>query len=76
MQNYSSYLIRHWLIGNDSDERSQVFDIEHVQSGRRTRVSRLDEAQLWCESVSTQYGLTKPEHLKDGNLPNSLGAKR
>jgi hypothetical protein len=49
MHNYSSYLIRHWLLGNDSDERSQVFDIEHVESGRRTS---LRDAEPWIEAIT------------------------
>ena len=59
MNNYSSYLVRHWLLTEDpptnceeQKDRAQVFDIEHVQSGRRTRVQDLSEARAWIESLS------------------------
>jgi hypothetical protein len=54
MHNYSSFLIRHWLLEGDSDDRRQVFDIEHVHSGRRTRLGSLNEAQTWIEAVSME----------------------
>ncbi len=59
MQNYGSYLVRHWLFAKETSqerdenrEQSQAFDIEHVQTGRRTRVSTLNEAQKWIEAVT------------------------
>ena len=55
MNNYSSYLIRHWvLLADNKDSRAHVFDIEHIQSGRRTRVSNLAQAQAWLEAVTAQ----------------------
>ena len=61
MNNYSSYLVRHWLLKEDpptncADEKAgaQVFDIEHVQSGRRTRVQDLGEAEKWIAAVSKE----------------------
>jgi hypothetical protein len=59
MNNYSSFLVRHWLLTEDpptnaqnQKDRAQVFDIEHVQSGRRTRVGDLSDARAWIESLS------------------------
>jgi hypothetical protein len=61
MNNYSSYLVRHWLIAEEpvsnaaeQNPRTQVFDIEHVQSGRRTRVRQLEEANTWINSISNE----------------------
>src|SRR5439155_22574091 len=54
VHSYSSFLIRHWLLDSDSDHRRQVFDIEHVHSGRRTRFESLNEAQTWIEAVSME----------------------
>lgn len=54
MHIYSSFLIRHWLFDSDSADRRQVFDIEHVHSGRRTRLGSLNEAQTWIEAVSKE----------------------
>ena len=59
MHHYSSFLIRHWLLDGDSDNRRQVFDVEHVHSGRRTRFESLNEAQTWIEGVSLEA------HLRD-----------
>jgi len=61
MNNYNSYLVRQWLLPDEqpasegeSKVRFQVFDIEHVQSGRRTRVRQLDDAKTWIESISAE----------------------
>ena len=54
MHIYSSFLIRHWLFDGDSADRRQVFDIEHVHSGRRTRLGSLNEVQTWIEAVSRE----------------------
>jgi hypothetical protein len=58
MRNYSSYLVRHWLM-NGSGEQRQVLDLQHIQTGRRTRVSTLVEAQKWLELVSRQDSLVE-----------------
>ncbi len=42
------------MLGRDSDDRRQVFDIEHIQSGRRTRIENLSEAQPWMETISAE----------------------
>jgi hypothetical protein len=73
MHNYSSFLIRHWVLDRDSADRRQVFDIEHVHSGRRTRLGSLDEAQTWIEAVSMESselrdesdGLNHPARSRD-----------
>jgi len=61
MNNYSSYLVRHWLLTEDPTrpgvahgDRAQVFDIEHVRSGRRTRVQDLNDARAWIETLSSE----------------------
>lgn len=61
MHNYSSFLIRHWLLDSSSVDRRQVFDIEHVHSGRRTRLSSLNDAQRWIETVSMEARERKEE---------------
>jgi hypothetical protein len=53
MRNYNSYLVRHWFHGGASDAQ-QIFDIEHIQTGRRTRHENLTEAQAWIEAVSQE----------------------
>ena len=64
MHNYSSFLIRHWLLESSSDNRRQVFDIEHIHSGRRTRLGSLNEAQIWIEAVSMEA--REPRDEADG----------
>jgi uncharacterized protein YbaP (TraB family) len=54
MHNYNSYLVRHWLHRGDSNEQQQIFDIEHIQSGRRMRLESLSEALPWIEAVSLE----------------------
>jgi hypothetical protein len=46
MKHYSSFLVRCWLIDDTSDERS-VIDVEHIQSGGRTKVTSMGEAEQW-----------------------------
>jgi len=68
MNNYNSYLVRQW---SQADERraneseakglSQVFDIEHIQSGRRTRLASLSEAQIWVDAISLESRKEQPE---------------
>ena len=71
MNNYSSYLIRHWLLTEDpttdcaEQKVRQVFDVEHVQSGRRTRLGSLNEAQTWIEAVSMGARELKDEFKAD-----------
>ena len=68
MNNYSSYLVRHWLIADprlnrlEENNSSQVFDIEHVQSGRRTRVGQLSDAAAWMESITTEKAATTDQN--------------
>ncbi|HEX6731456.1 MAG TPA: hypothetical protein VF074_15635 [Pyrinomonadaceae bacterium] len=50
-------MVRHWLLGNKPGAEEQIFDIEHIQTGRRTRVSSLDKAQGWLEAVSVESRL-------------------
>ena len=49
MRNYSSYLVRRWLLDEESQGHRQVFEIEHIQTGSRTRVNSLNEAEEWLE---------------------------
>lgn len=46
MKTYNSFVIRYWKL----DEDSQRIEIEHMQSGRRARVSSLASATEWIEA--------------------------
>jgi hypothetical protein len=45
MKIYNSFLIRCWLLRNTSQADRSVFEIEHIQTGERQRVSSLAEIQ-------------------------------
>jgi hypothetical protein len=48
-----SFFIR-WLMTRDNTQNEKfVFDIEHVQSGDKHRVSSFDEAQEWMKQAGT-----------------------
>ena len=47
MKLYSSFLIRCWLIHDQSQDERPVIDVEHIQTGGHTRVTRLAEAETW-----------------------------
>ena len=51
MKCYSSFLVRCWLIGDEAQGEKAVIGVEHIQSGTRTRVASLAEAEQWmCET--------------------------
>lgn len=61
MRNYGSYLVRHWLLGEAGESR-HVLDLQHIQTGRRTRVSTFVEAQAWLESLSRENHLVQQRY--------------
>ena len=60
MRKYNSYLVRHWSHKGDSDGQ-QIFDIEHIQTGRRMRLASLTEALPWIQAVSLESRETEVE---------------
>ena len=57
MKLYSSFLIRCWLIHEPAHDERPIIDVEHIQTGWRTRVASLTEAERWildaCRTVRT-----------------------
>ena len=47
MKLYSSFLIRCWLIHEPAQGERPIIDVEHIQTGGRTRVASLTEAERW-----------------------------
>jgi hypothetical protein len=47
MKLYSSFLIRCWLIEDSQRGERKIIDVEHIQSGGRTRARSLTEAEGW-----------------------------
>ena len=47
MKLYSSFLIRCWLIHEPAHDERPIIDVEHIQTGGRTRVASLTEAERW-----------------------------
>ncbi len=52
MKTYKSFLIRWWLIGDDSQDERSLFDIEHVQTGEHKRATNLTEVEQWMTSAA------------------------
>ncbi len=50
MRLYRSFLVRCWLIKDHSGDERSVFDVEHIQSGERTKAATLQEAEQWMLS--------------------------
>ncbi len=58
MKIYNSFLIRCWLIGLDRS----VFEVEHIQTGERTRVASFRELQsLLLAALSPESGSARRE---------------
>lgn len=47
MKLYGSFLVRCWLIRDESEEHRAVIDVEHIQRGEHLRVSDFDAAYQW-----------------------------
>jgi hypothetical protein len=47
---YDSFVLRHWQL---SDERQRI-EVEHLQSGARTRVAALSAALDWIDAQCNQ----------------------
>ena len=56
---YSSFLIRYWRFRNERQTEQSYFEIEHLQSGARQRVSKLADAQPRMEEAAE----TKPHAI-------------
>jgi hypothetical protein len=71
MRNYSSYLVRRWLLGEEYEAQQQLFEIEHIQTGSSARVNSLSEAEEWFASNCAE-NLQLDE--ADGDLESSSPA--
>ena len=65
MKLYSSFLIRCWLIREPAHDERPIIDVEHIQTGGRTRVNSLSEAERWmleaCRTAQTADGAAQAE---------------
>ena len=51
MKSYSSFLVRCWLISNESEQRERtVLEIEHIQTGAHHKGASICEAEDWMLS--------------------------
>ncbi|HEX8183145.1 MAG TPA: hypothetical protein VF747_00290, partial [Blastocatellia bacterium] len=61
MKTYGSFVIRCWLIRDQSQNERSVFDIEHIQSGEHKRAASLTEVNDWMMATcKTQDTRTEP----------------
>lgn len=54
MKSYSSFLIRCWLISNESECERTVLEIEHIQTGAHHKGTSIAEAEGWMLSRCQQ----------------------
>jgi len=52
MKCYRSFLIRCWVIEDLPLSEKKIIDVEHIQSGERTRVAEMSEAEEWMFAVT------------------------
>jgi hypothetical protein len=53
-----------------------VFDIEHIQTGRRTRLTTLIEAQPWIEAVSLESLWREKQQVSDEETSGDAGTEK
>jgi hypothetical protein len=63
---YSSFLVRHYLLGR-GDER---IEIEHVQSGVKARVTSLDAATAWIRAQMPPLSRAPPQAAAEETPPH------
>lgn len=74
MRTYSSFLIRCWLIKDESRETRFVFDVEHIQTGKRIRAPSLAEAQAWMLTTLLPRAESRLDAADEGQQsPGSSG---
>jgi hypothetical protein len=64
MKSYSSFLIRCWLISNESECERTVLEIEHIQTGAHHKGTSIAEAEVWMLS-RCQQSAGEPGDLAD-----------
>lgn len=62
MKLYSSFLLRCWVIRDETEK--MVFDIEHIQKGERRRVDTPQEALQW---IVTECQNQQPKEITEDN---------
>lgn len=60
MKLYSSFLLRCWVIRDESEK--MVFDIEHIQKGERQRTVTPEEALRWIVATCQNH---QPEEFPE-----------
>ena len=61
---YDSFVLRCWQLGDDE----RRIEVEHLQSGRRTRVAVLAAAADWITTQCGDTGARAPAHGAPGYL--------
>ena len=72
MKRYGSFLIRCWLIDDSAHDERAVIDVEHIQTGCRTRAAGLAETESWmleaCRAVRA-HAEEAPEAERERDRP-------
>lgn len=72
MKLYSSFLVRCWVIQEESEKpvaEKLVFDIEHIQKGEHQRAASAEEAMQWMVTACRNH---QPDEMEE---ESSLQAK-
>ena len=69
MKLYSSFLIRCWLIEDSQRGEKRIIDVEHIQSGGRTRAGSLTEAEGWMLEACRNTHADAQTARDDGREP-------
>ncbi|GEM_PF-3271398 len=73
---YNSFLIRCWLLRSAAQADRAVFEIEHIQTGERQRVTSVAEMETWLlaalspESAAAQNTSLAPGRTPEGKNDN------
>ena len=73
MKIYNSFLIRCWLLRNTSQAERSVFEIEHIQTGERQRVTSFAEMQNLMRAALAPDGKPvspEPDEAPEGESDN------
>lgn len=59
MKSYSSFLLRCWVIREESEKI--IFDVEQIQTGERQRATTPEDALQWILAVCQNYQPEQPD---------------
>ena len=65
MKQYSSFLVRCWLIEDSQQGERVVIGVEHIQTGGHRRVASLPEAEEWMLGLCREAASARAPEARD-----------